>query len=131
MVYNSSYGFAQSPNFPHNYPISVRCHYLIKRKDPKERITIEFLQFSLEQHSLCSHDFIKIYDGDSVNSRVVYTGARIIKYCGPCSPPILKSTGNSLLIVFISNKIVTSTGFNFTYRGKLFFRIFISVTTHY
>ena len=114
-VYNSSHGFLISPNFPAEYHNFAKCHYLIERKDLNERITIDFIQFSLEKHLTCAHDSVKIYDGNSTSANLL---GPTHGYCGPCLPPTLTSTGNSLLIVFVSNKIVTSSGFNFTYRGK-------------
>ena len=127
-VYNSSYGSIKSnPNLTGDYPTYAKYHYLIKRDDPKERITVDFVLFSLQKHFSCAYESAKIYDGDSTNASLV---GPIHGYCGPCPPPTFTSTGNSLLIVFVSHGTITSSGFNVTYRGKLSLMFLISNKFH-
>ena len=121
-VHNSTSGSIRSLNFPNNYPRDTTCHYFIINSDPKARITLKFLHFDLHQYShshttWCS-DSVKIYDGNSTKATKI---GRKDGYCGKRAPPTLEiaSTGNSLLIVFVSNSFYTSSGFSATYRGRV------------
>ena len=119
-MYNSSHGYIKSnQNFTGEYPTFAKCHYLIKRDGPNERITIDFQQFSLQKHFSCAYESVKIYDGDSSNASLI---GPTVGYCGPCPPPTFTSTGNSMLIIFVSHGMSTSSGFNIFYKGKLYMR---------
>ena len=87
----------------------------MKQLDPALRITLIFKQFSVEANKICAYDSRKIYDGDSISAKQLGPS---YEYCGDCIPPTLMSTGNSLLIVFISDTSESSSGFNITYKGK-------------
>ena len=117
-VHNSTVGSISSLGFPSNYPNYAICHYLITNTDPAARITLTFIHFELESHKSCNYDSVKIYDGNSSSATNI---GRTHGYCGKRAPPTLTiaSTGNSLLIVFISDKVDTRSGFNATYRGKM------------
>ena len=113
--YTSGKGFIISQNFPNSYPANMECHYLIKQLDPAVKITLLFRQFSVETHEKCIYDSVKIYDGDSISAKQLGPSDG---FCGDCKPPSLISTRNSLLIVFVSDATVSSSGFNITYKGK-------------
>lgn len=51
----------------------------------------------LERHDTCSYDYLEIRDGDSETSPLIG------QFCGYDLPDDLKSTGNSLLLKFISD----------------------------
>ena len=94
--------------------------------DPAARITINFLHFDLYQNSWSTRcdDYVKIYDGNSTKATQI---GRTDGYCLKRAPPALtiRSTGNSLLIVFYSDLYRTSAGFNATYRGRIVLVYFI------
>ena len=129
-VHKSAIGSIKSLNFPNDYPNGVNCRYLIMNSDPEARISINFLHFDLYQNSWRTwcDDYVKIYDGNSTKATEI---GRTDGYCGKRAPPSLtiRSTGNSLLIVFYTNSYDTSAGFNATYRGTigLIYFIFKSV----
>ena len=121
-VHKSGTGSIKSLNFPNNYPNNANCRYLIMNSDPATRITINFLHFDLR--SWGCRDSVKIYDGNSFKATQI---GRLDGYCGKRAPPALtiRSTGNSLLIVFYSDSYGTSAGFNATYRGRIVLLYFI------
>ena len=125
-VHKSSNGSIKSLKFPNNYPNDAYCRYLIMNSDPATTITINFQHFNLHKfrwRSRCD-DYVKIYDGNSIKAIQI---GRIDGYCGRRAPPALtiRSTGNSLLIVFYSDYYFTSAGFNATYRGRIVLLYFI------
>jgi len=76
---------------------------LIQPKDA-QLIRLKFLDFDLEEN----WDFVYVYDGPTTASpSKTYTGSAI--------PPEFVSTGSSLLIVFVSDTGVASTGFTASY----------------
>ena len=112
-VHTSANGSVMSPNYPNNYPSNANCQYLIKNSDPTKRIMIEFLRFNLQGGWNCGNDRLKIYDG-------LFTNASIIGgsygYCGSSIPSARMSTGNALLIVFVSNIGGRYPGFVISYK---------------
>ena len=116
-VHRSIIGSIKSLNFPNNYPNYAYSHYLIMNSDPATRIVLDFLHFDLESRNSCDYDSVKIYDGNSTKASQI---GRTYGYCGKRAPPTLTiaSTGNSLLIVFVSSRWNTKSGFNATYRGR-------------
>ena len=125
-VHNSTVGSVKSINFPNNYPNNAKCSYLITNSDSQTKIILDFLHFNLELGKSCKFDWVKIYDG---NSTIATQIGRTYGYCGKRAPPTLTiaSTGNSLLIVFVSDESDTYSGFNATYRGRIVLIYFISV----
>ena len=118
----SSSGSIKSPNFPKYYPHNAECYYLITQRD-RLKIVLDFKQFSLESDSSCRHDSVKIYDGSSVTAPQL---GEVHGYCGRHLPPSLTSTGDSLLIIFTSDRSDRYyTGFHITYRaiGKPVFKV--------
>ena len=96
--------------------------------DPSTRIILHFLHFDLFWHPSCKYASVKIYDGNSTKDTQI---GREYGYCGKRAPPTLTiaSTGNSVLIVFVSDGIVAASGFNATYRGSTVLIYFISITS--
>ena len=94
--------------------------------DPAKTIKLDFLHFDLESETYCYYDSMKIYDGNS--SKATQIG-RTYGYCGKRAPPTLTiaSTGNSLLIVFVSDGSRSKSGFNAAYRGRIFVSYFILI----
>ena len=86
--------------------------------DPEARIILDFLHFDLESGTSCDYDLVKIFDGNSTKATQI---GRTYGYCGKRAPPVITiaSSGNSLLIVFVSNEENTKSGVNATYRGTI------------
>ena len=125
-VHNSTFGSFKSPNFPNKYPNNASCRYLIMNSDSTTRIMLHFLHFDLESHMSCKYDSVIIYDGNSNKASQI---GRTYEYCGKRAPPTLTiaSVGNSVLIVFVSDRSVATSGFNATYRGRTVLFHFISI----
>ena len=117
-VHSSIYGSIKSPKFPGLFPISVRCHYLIKQWDPAARITLTFGVFNLLRDLTCAYDSVKIYDGDSLNANLLGPS---YGFCGTARSPPLTSSGNSVLIVFTSEAYWPSSMFSIAYTGEFLY----------
>ena len=123
-VYTANHGSIATPNHPNFYPSSAQCSWLIKAPIGFI-IRFTFTIFVLEPHANCSFDRVEVYDSDK---------ALIGKFCGNTIPPVLTSSGNKLLIVFLSDRNRAHEGFAAAYSfldsktacgGKLIF-LFIS-----
>lgn len=70
------------------------------------KIRVEFIEFSVEPHSSCGYDWLKIYDGPNTSSPLLGT------WCGINSPGILTATNQSgaLTFQFKSDASVTAAG---------------------
>lgn len=67
----------------------------------------------MENHDTCLYDYVEIRDGHSNDSRLIG------KYCGYKLPPDLYSTGNKLMIKFVSDNSVQKAGFSAAFmKGK-------------
>jgi CUB domain. len=62
----------------------------------------------VEYSSRCYYDFVRVFDADSMNSTRL-----LAKLCGDHSksPPILHSTGNKMLVQFVSDHYDNYPGF--------------------
>ncbi|KAH9504459.1 hypothetical protein Btru_063695 [Bulinus truncatus] len=70
-----------------SWVISVRKDYVI---------SIRFMNFNILSDFECQRHYMEIYDGESVSSRPIG------RYCGSGIPNVIRSTGNNMLIKFIS-----------------------------
>ena len=84
------------------YSINESWIRTYKVSDPEKVIKIEFLSFSLEE----IWDYIKIYDGDSIDAELIGT------YSGKDSPGMVVSTGQYLTLEFFSSESVTDEGWS-------------------
>ena len=80
-------------------------------------IEINSLHFDIEQGDSCQYDSVKIYDGETTNATIL---GQVNGYCWS-GPSDLTSTGNAVLITFVSNNFLTYPGFVITYKGKWLF----------
>ncbi|KAI5610199.1 neuropilin 1b precursor, partial [Silurus asotus] len=105
----TSAGYVMSPGYPSGYPISQQCVWLISAPDPHQQILINFNpHFELESRD-CMYDFLEVYDGDNEKAKLVG------KFCGKIAPSPITSSGNLLLIKFISDYETTGAGFSIRY----------------
>ncbi|KAK2866823.1 hypothetical protein Q8A67_024940 [Cirrhinus molitorella] len=87
-----------------SYPTNARCEWTLKVDRPFT-IDLRFMMLSLEFEHSCQYDYVEVRDGESLNSRVIG------RYCGNERPPPIKSTGNSLHILFVSDGYKNFDGF--------------------
>ena len=97
-------GWILSPNYPNNYTNNLQCHMNITA-GTGQIVQLSFIDFLLELCLTC--DCLSIFDGDSVSSPLV------AKFC-TLGPSDVKSTGQSLYLVFTSNTAGNDKGFNAT-----------------
>ena len=76
------------------------------RFEEGQRVAIEFVDFNIESHSSCIYDYLKVRDGDNINSNLI--GSRL---CGTNIPGRIESTGNAMMLQFHSDGSVVRPGF--------------------
>ncbi|XP_056333462.1 deleted in malignant brain tumors 1 protein-like [Danio aesculapii] len=89
-----------SPQYPNNYPNNARCTWTI-HSTANTTVSLTFNNVSLE--SCC--DYIRVHDGPST----LYPSLEEIRNYRNQS---IKSTGNTLTVLFYSDSSVTSRGFH-------------------
>ncbi|XP_047463690.1 procollagen C-endopeptidase enhancer a [Mugil cephalus] len=115
-------GEIMTPNWPDKkYPAGVSCSWLIT-VEPDKVIQVNFDKFVLEADTYCRFDYVAFFNGgERDDSRLIG------KYCGDQAPEPIVTTGNVLLVQFVSDLSVTSDGFLAHYtsapRGSQFPRV--------
>nr|P28824.1 RecName: Full=Neuropilin-1; AltName: Full=A5 antigen; AltName: Full=A5 protein; Flags: Precursor [Xenopus laevis] len=105
----TSPSYLTSAGYPHSYPPSQRCEWLIQAPEHYQRIMINFNpHFDLEDRE-CKYDYVEVIDGDNAN------GQLLGKYCGKIAPSPLVSTGPSIFIRFVSDYETPGAGFSIRY----------------
>lgn len=101
-----SQGEVTTPNWPDNkYPPGTSCSWLIT-VEPDMVIQVQFDKFVLEADTYCRFDYVAFYNGGERNDSQL-----IGKYCGDQAPGPIITSGNVLLVQFVSDLSVTSDGF--------------------
>ncbi|XP_078542156.1 embryonic protein UVS.2-like [Lissotriton helveticus] len=101
-------GTLASSNNPSSYPNNVNCVYLIRV--PSNKILLQFDAFDLQSSSNCDSDYLTIYDGDSKAAPVL-----ISKACGTGQLQPFMSSGNEMLLEFVTDGSITASGFKASY----------------
>uniref|UniRef100_A0AAX7UFR4 CUB and Sushi multiple domains 3a n=1 Tax=Astatotilapia calliptera TaxID=8154 RepID=A0AAX7UFR4_ASTCA len=103
-----SNGFILSPNYPHPYPHSKDCDWLIA-VNPDYVLSLAFISFNIEPN----YDFLYIYDGPDSNSPLIgsFQDSKL--------PERIESSSNTMLLAFRSDGSVSYTGFHLEYKAKL------------
>ncbi|KAM4546871.1 procollagen C-endopeptidase enhancer a [Fundulus diaphanus] len=101
-----SQGEIKTPNWPdRKYPPGTSCSWLIT-VEPDRVIQVKFDKFALEADTYCRFDYVAFFNGgERDNSRLIG------KYCGDQNPQPIITSGNELLVQFVSDLSVTSDGF--------------------
>ncbi|XP_039305004.1 cubilin isoform X2 [Solenopsis invicta] len=94
-----------SPSYPNLYPPNIFCNYTIVA--PNDDIIIEFTEFSLERGD-CR------FDNVTIKKQNMYMMDDSETFCGNTKPPLSKSI-SKIEILFMTDKYVQSTGFQFKY----------------
>ncbi|KAF4532823.1 hypothetical protein B566_EDAN002674, partial [Ephemera danica] len=101
-------GHLESPNYPEDYPASKECVW--KLTVPQDyQVALKFQSFEIEKHDNCVYDYLEVRDGHSENAR------SLGKFCGYKLPADIHSTGNKLLVKFVSDSSVQKSGFSATF----------------
>ncbi|XP_061441668.1 cubilin [Rhineura floridana] len=104
VIANRSRGILESINYPNSYPPDVFCNWTIQTTTGNT-LNYSFLTFSTKGGASCERDNVKLYDGPTAQSNLIGT------FCGNIDVPSGATTGPSLHVVFYSDKIDESTGF--------------------
>ncbi|XP_015432107.1 PREDICTED: tolloid-like protein 2 [Dufourea novaeangliae] len=101
-------GHLESPNYPEEYQSSKECIW--KLSVPENfQVALKFQSFEIENHDNCVYDYVEVRDGHNPDSPLIGV------YCGYKIPPDIKSTGNKLLVKFVSDVSVQKAGFSATF----------------
>lgn len=101
----------QSPNYPGNYPINIRCQWVIM--NPRRLfIRMHFDEFKMENSSLCYRDYLHIEHVISPS----YT--QDFKYCGTLMPSDHYIGQPMTQIHFSSDSSTTNKGFKLTFSTR-------------
>ncbi|XP_069067650.1 cubilin [Pleurodeles waltl] len=112
-TFNGSSGIISSPTYSFtDYHNNINCTYNITVENDKI-VELKFNQFALEASSSCSYDYVAVYDGPDTHSTLLG------KFCGQILPPVLKSSGNTMFLVFKTDHSVTAGGWRASFRKTL------------
>ena len=101
-------GNLESPNFPDDYLPNKECVWRLTAPQDYQ-VALVFQTFEVENHDSCFYDFVAVYDGNSTESPLIGL------FCGMNIPQDVHSTGNQLLVKFVSDGSVQKGGFSATY----------------
>ncbi|XP_019407371.1 PREDICTED: inactive serine protease PAMR1 isoform X4 [Crocodylus porosus] len=88
-----------------SYPLNARCEWTIHVK-PGFVVELRFAMLSLEFDYMCQYDYVEIRDGDNIDSQIIK------RFCGNDRPPPIRSSGNSLHVLFQSDGSKNFDGFH-------------------
>ncbi|XP_033112622.1 uncharacterized protein LOC117113409, partial [Anneissia japonica] len=113
-ICNAPAAYISTPNYPHGYHNGARCSWLITTP-PGTFINLTFVTFDVEGDASCSTDYIKVFDGDSIESKLLHT------LCN-AHPPTYKilSSFNKAFLVFSSDTRISGDGFLVEYHSHYF-----------
>nr|XP_008192422.1 PREDICTED: cubilin [Tribolium castaneum] len=106
-VLNSPTGSIISPNYPEPYNLNAECIWKISIS-AGSLIQLVFSDLDLEEHSECALDYVEILDGPSLNSK------SLGRFCLH-HPSFLRSSGNTLTVIFRSDLSRNGRGFHLQY----------------
>ncbi|XP_078540816.1 embryonic protein UVS.2-like [Lissotriton helveticus] len=101
-------GTVTSTNNPSSYPNNINCVYLVRV--PSDKILLQFDAFDLQSSSNCASDYLTIYDGDNKAAPVLLS-----KACGTGELQPFTSSGNEMLLEFVTDGSITASGFKASY----------------
>ncbi|KAH9509854.1 hypothetical protein Btru_045434 [Bulinus truncatus] len=101
----SSSGYIVSPGYPNLYPSNTTCYWIISTSSTKQ-ILLSFSDLKIEESTNCAYDYIKVLDGNSLQSQ------SLGQFCGNNLPVSLRSRGSYMYILFKSDDSIAGRGFN-------------------
>ncbi|KAM4028087.1 cubilin isoform 1-T1 [Anomaloglossus baeobatrachus] len=106
---NGITGAIHSPNYPNLYPHNRACEWRITVPEGR-RVTLTIHDLQLQDHQSCSEDYVAVYNGYRHQSPLLE------KLCGNLAPDtIIRSSGNTMKVSFITDGSVSSGGFQATF----------------
>ncbi|XP_061652423.1 neuropilin-1a-like isoform X1 [Phyllopteryx taeniolatus] len=101
--------YLTSPGYPGAYPSSLQCAWVITAPEPGQKILINFNpHFDLEDRE-CKYDYVEVYNGKDELAPMLG------KFCGKIAPSPIISSGDQLLIKFVSDYETHGAGFSLRY----------------
>ncbi|XP_075972136.1 cubilin [Anticarsia gemmatalis] len=89
-----------------NYGANMNCTWVIQAP-PNKIAVVKFLGIEIESHPECYNDYVALYDGSEINN-----DKRLALMCGFVnSTTVLRSTGTSMVLQFVSDSSVNFRGF--------------------
>ncbi|CAB0044896.1 unnamed protein product [Trichogramma brassicae] len=101
-------GHLESPNYPEEYQSSKECVWRLSVPQDYQ-VALKFQSFEIESHDNCVYDYVEVRDGHAPDSPLIGV------YCGYKLPPDVRSSGNKLLVKFVSDSSVQKAGFSATF----------------
>ncbi|KAM9861144.1 inactive serine protease PAMR1 [Aulostomus maculatus] len=92
-----------------SYPTNAHCEWRVHVERGRS-VELRFSQLSLESDHLCRYDYVEVRDGNDLNSPVIG------RFCGDTVPSLIKSSGNNMHILFISDGYNNFEGFVLTFQ---------------
>ncbi|MBO9698686.1 MAG: S8 family serine peptidase [Sporocytophaga sp.] len=103
-ILNLPFGTFSDGSGDQNYCGGQDCKWLISAKEGS-RIRIAFPEFNTEAHI----DKVYIFDGDGTQARIIGV------FSGPLMPPEVSSTGNKMLVWFVTDNVNHASGWKAEY----------------
>lgn len=93
-----------------DYESNQQCYWTIAPKLDNHTVLLRFLYFEVEEETLCTYDYVKIYDGSDPKGKLL--GG----FCGRMLPNICASTSGQLYLQFVSDDTIGGKGFQAQYQ---------------
>nr|XP_039268068.1 cubilin-like [Styela clava] len=110
-------GLIQSLDYPGSYPPNRDCTWTIQGSYGNP-LNATFRTFSLETCDNCNCDYVEVFDGTDSDAE------SFGKFCGTQIPPIIRTTGENMQIVFHTDPYTQAPGFEIAWAvdgcGKTF-----------
>ncbi|KAH9281792.1 Tolloid-like protein 1 [Echinococcus granulosus] len=93
-----------------DYPVNQQCYWTVHSNLKNYTILIRFLFFEVEEETLCTYDYVKIFDGPDG------TAQRLGEYCGRKLPHDSYAASGSMHIQFYTDDTISGKGFHAQYQ---------------
>ncbi|KAM4721240.1 inactive serine protease PAMR1 [Rhinophrynus dorsalis] len=91
-----------------SYPFNAQCEWTIQVTQGYT-VELRFAMMSLEFDYMCQYDYLEVRDGDNVDAKIIK------RFCGNERPLSIRSSGNSLHLLFRSDGSKNFDGFYATF----------------
>ena len=105
-------GSLASDSYPNKYSNGADCTFRIKTSSSTHAIELTFESFDLEPSKGCASDYVEVFD--SINALGESEG----KFCGSTIPDPVTSSGQYMVVRFVSNGSGRYPGFKAYYTTK-------------
>ena len=72
------------------------------------KVELTFTDFDIEPEDSCGYDYVEVFDTDETTS--------LKKACGTSKPSPVTSTGNKMIVKFVSDYYINKKGFTATWK---------------